>query len=112
MSDSRALGGPDNDGLPDVPDKPSVPVRRDRTKSAPTPSREKSTHEEGEKRGLFSRIRLFISQVIAEMKKVTYPTRNETWTYFVVVIVFVTAVMAYTGLLDLIFGKLNALIFG
>ncbi|MDY3664817.1 preprotein translocase subunit SecE, partial [Schaalia hyovaginalis] len=61
---------------------------------------------------VFKRIWIFITQVIAEMKKVVYPTGEETWTYFVVVVVFVAAIMAFTGLLDLGFGKLNALIFG
>ena len=46
------------------------------------------------------------------MKKVTYPTGSETWTYFTVVVVFVTAIMIFAGLLDFGFGKLSALIFG
>ena len=53
----------------------------------------------------------FFLQVIEEMKKVVYPTGSETWTYFVVVVVFVAVIMAFTGLLDLGFGRLNALIF-
>jgi len=46
------------------------------------------------------------------MKKVTYPTGSETWTYFLVVVVFVAAIMLFAGLLDFGFGKLSALIFG
>ena len=46
------------------------------------------------------------------MKKVTYPTGSETWTYFLVVGVFVAAIMLFAGLLDFGFGKLSALIFG
>ncbi|WP_277063508.1 preprotein translocase subunit SecE [Schaalia cardiffensis] len=84
----------------------------DRTKSGPTRARDAAPKESQKKPNIFRRIWVFITQVIAEMKKVTYPTGEETQTYFVVVIVFVAAIMAFTGLLDLGFGKLNALIFG
>ncbi len=64
------------------------------------------------KRGLFARIALFVRQVIAELKKVVRPTRNELFTFFVVVIVFVLAIMAYVGLIDLGFGRLALWVFG
>ncbi|WP_152187586.1 preprotein translocase subunit SecE [Georgenia satyanarayanai] len=64
------------------------------------------------KRGLFARIALFVRQVIAELKKVVKPTRNELFTFFVVVIVFVLAIMAYVGLVDLGFGRLALWVFG
>lgn len=87
---------------------------KDRTKSAPTPTRAAaSTSGSEEKRpNVFRRIWIFVTQVVSEMKKVTWPTPNETWTYFLVVVVFVAVVMAFTGVLDFGFGKLNALIFG
>lgn len=114
MSDSRALGGGStDDGLPSVPEKPQVPQSpRDRTKSRATPGRDSTPTGGDQKVGFFRRIALFVSQVVSEMKKVTYPTKSETWTYFVVVVVFVALIMTYTGLLDLGFGKLNSLIFG
>lgn len=87
-------------------------ARRDRTKTGATPSRDRAVEDNRKKPNIFKRIWIFITQVIAEMKKVTYPTGNETWTYFTVVIVFVAVIMAFTGLLDFGFGKLNALIFG
>lgn len=113
MSDSRALGHePVDDGLPTVPGE-SVPTPKDRTKQGATKARGDAPQESGrKKRGLFARISLFVSQVVAEMKKVSYPSKSETWAYFTVVIVFVAVIMAYTGLLDLLFGKLNVLIFG
>jgi preprotein translocase subunit SecE len=64
------------------------------------------------KRGFFARIALFVRQVVAELKKVVRPTRNELFTYFVVVLVFVLAIMAYVGLLDLGFGRLVLWVFG
>jgi preprotein translocase subunit SecE len=62
--------------------------------------------------GRGSRIRLFLRQVVAELKKVVRPTRNELLTYFTVVLVFVCAVMTYVGLLDFAFGKLVLQVFG
>jgi preprotein translocase subunit SecE len=55
---------------------------------------------------------LFIRQVVAELKKVVRPTRNELLTYTSVVLVFVCAVMAFVSLLDYGFGKLVLLVFG
>jgi len=63
-------------------------------------------------RGVFARIALFIRQIIAELRKVVRPSRDELWTYFIVVIVFVAAMMAFVGLLDFLFGQLVLLIFG
>ncbi|WP_175954596.1 preprotein translocase subunit SecE [Schaalia sp. Marseille-Q2122] len=89
-----------------------APVRKDRTKAAPTRTRAEAEHPIEETPNFFRRIWLFLTQIVSELKKVTYPTSKETWTYFVVVIVFVAVIMAYTGLLDFAFGKLNALVFG
>ncbi|OFQ23817.1 preprotein translocase subunit SecE [Schaalia meyeri] len=86
--------------------------RRDRTKNEATPKRGEAAREKTKRPGFFGRIWLFFKQVIDEMKKVTYPTGSETWTYFTVVVVFVTAIMIFAGLLDFGFGKLSALIFG
>ncbi|WP_366180330.1 preprotein translocase subunit SecE [Actinomyces timonensis] len=52
------------------------------------------------------RVMRFIRQVIDEMRKVVWPTKNELWTYFVVVAVFIVAIMAFTGVLDTIFDRL------
>lgn len=86
--------------------------RRDRTKSAATRKRSEAAEEQNKRPGFFPGIWIFFKQVIDEMKKVTYPTASETWTYFLVVVVFVAAIMLFAGLLDFGFGKLSALIFG
>ena len=57
-------------------------------------------------------IGLFVRQVVAELKKVVRPTRNELLTYTAVVLVFVTAVMAIVSALDYGFGKLVLWVFG
>ena len=87
-------------------------LRRDRTKTSATRRRDVAVKDKARKPGFFAGIFLFFKQVIDEMKKVTYPTGSETWTYFVVVVVFVAAIMLFAGLLDFGFGKLSALIFG
>ena len=57
-------------------------------------------------RGLYFRVVRYIREVVAELRKVIWPTRREFLTYTAVVIVFVTAIMAYVALLDLGFAKL------
>mgnify|MGYP001813771699 CR=1 FL=1 len=64
------------------------------------------------RRGLVARIVLFVRQVVAELKKVVRPTRQELFTYIGVVVVFVVIVMAYVGVLDLGFGRLVLWVFG
>ena len=44
--------------------------------------------------------------MVDELRKVVWPTGSELWTYFLVVVVFIVAIMAFTGLLDLGFDRL------
>ena len=53
----------------------------------------------------------FYRQVVAELRKVVYPTRDQLGTYFVVVIAFVLVMIAIVSVLDLGFGKLAFEIF-
>lgn len=64
------------------------------------------------KRSIFARFALFIRQIIAELKKVVRPSRDELWTFFLVVIVFVLAIMVFVGVLDFLFGQVVLFIFG
>jgi preprotein translocase subunit SecE len=54
----------------------------------------------------------FYRQVVAELRKVVWPTREQLVTYFIVVMVFVAVMMTLISLLDLGFGKLALEIFG
>jgi preprotein translocase subunit SecE len=54
----------------------------------------------------------FYRQVVAELRKVVWPTQQQLITYFIVVLVFVLAVMTIVSLLDLGFGKLVFKVFG
>ena len=53
----------------------------------------------------------FYRQVVAELRKVVYPTQEQLITYFIVVMVFVVFMMAFVSVLDLAFGKLVFAIF-
>ncbi len=53
----------------------------------------------------------FLRQVVAELRKVVYPTQQQLITYFIVVMVFVIFVMTLVSLLDLGFGKVVFAIF-
>ncbi|HEY4226198.1 MAG TPA: preprotein translocase subunit SecE [Pseudolysinimonas sp.] len=68
--------------------------------------------ERAERRGPFSRIALFIRQVITELKKVVTPTRRELFSYTGVVLAFVIVMMALVYGLDFGFGWLVAWVFG
>ena len=53
----------------------------------------------------------FYRQVVAELRKVVYPTQQQLITYFIVVMVFVLVMMALVSGLDLAFGKLAFAVF-
>jgi preprotein translocase subunit SecE len=53
----------------------------------------------------------FYRQVVAELRKVVWPTQEQLITYFIVVMVFVCVIMAIVSLLDLGFGKLVFAVF-
>ena len=63
------------------------------------------------KRGFVARIGLFFRQVIAELRKVVWPTQQQLVTYFFVVMVFVIFMMALVASLDLGIGKVIFWIF-
>jgi preprotein translocase subunit SecE len=54
----------------------------------------------------------FYRQIVAELRKVVWPTQQQLITYFLVVLVFVLVVMTIVSLLDLAFGKLVFKVFG
>jgi preprotein translocase subunit SecE len=64
------------------------------------------------KKPLPARVSLFYRQVLAELRKVIWPTRKELITYTTVVIAFVLVVIAYITVLDYVFGKGILYIFG
>ena len=65
-----------------------------------------------ERLGLFSRIALFLRQVMFELKKVVWPTKEQMVTYTAVVVVFVIIVGLIIAALDFVFVQLILFIFG
>jgi len=64
------------------------------------------------KKSFFARVALFVRQVVAELKKVTTPTRSELLQYTGVVLVFLVVVMAFITVVDMGVGKFMLWLFG
>ena len=62
--------------------------------------------------GFFGRIALFYRQVVSELKRVVWPTREQLTTYTSVVLVFVTFIIAVVSIFDLGLTKLVFWVFG
>lgn len=73
---------------------------------------ERAKAESASKRSWVGRLVLFIQQVIAELKKVTTPTRKELVNYTLVVLGFVVIMMALVWALDQVIGWVTVFIFG
>jgi len=65
-----------------------------------------------EKLGIFARVGLFYRQVLSELKKVVWPTKNMLVTYTAVVLVFVTFIIAVVSLIDFVLTKIVFWVFG
>ncbi len=63
-------------------------------------------------RSLLGRFALFLRQVVAELRKVIWPTRKELIAYTIVVVVFVLAMAGIVALLDFAFTRVVLFIFG
>ncbi|MFM7874776.1 MAG: preprotein translocase subunit SecE [Actinomycetota bacterium] len=69
--------------------------------------------EDSEKElNIFQRVALFYRQVLNELRKVVWPSRNMLTTYTGVVLVFVTFVIAVVSIFDLGLTQLVLYIFG
>ena len=69
-------------------------------------------HLTEEKLGFFGRINLFYRQVVAELRKVVWPTRKQLTTYTAVVLVFVGSIIAVVSALDVVVTKVVFWVFG
>lgn len=65
-----------------------------------------------ESKGIFGRIGLFYRQVVSELRKVVWPTRNQLTTYTSVVLVFVGFVILVVSIFDLVLTKVVFWVFG
>ncbi|MEU5580316.1 MULTISPECIES: preprotein translocase subunit SecE [Streptomyces] len=64
------------------------------------------------KKGPFGRLALFYRQIIAELRKVVWPTRSQLTTYTTVVIVFVVIMIGLVTVIDYGFSNAVKYIFG
>jgi preprotein translocase subunit SecE len=64
------------------------------------------------KKGPFARLALFYRQIIAELRKVVWPSRSDLTTYTTVVIVFVVVIIALVTVIDWGFTKVVSYVFG
>jgi preprotein translocase subunit SecE len=64
------------------------------------------------KKNIFSRLALFIRQVVVELRKVIWPTRNELVNYTIVVVFFVLLMSGIIALYDYVFTKGVLFVFG
>ena len=81
------------------------------TRDSLTAERDRPGREPQKRRGLFARMALFVRQVVAELRKVVRPTRQQLLTYWAVVLIFVVVVIAIVSVLDLGIGWLTFRIF-
>ena len=96
--------------------KRSARGRRSAGTGAATAVAERTTEstatDAGTSRNPFVRIWIFLKQVVSEMRKVVWPTRNEVINYSIAVFVFVVLLTAFIAGLDIGFAKLTLLVFG
>ncbi|HEY0574721.1 preprotein translocase subunit SecE [Pseudonocardia sp.] len=87
---------------------PSVAAEIDGRKGRPTPARD----GRAVKVSLLARLTRFLREVVAELRKVIWPTRKDLVTYTIVVLVFVSFMVALVALLDYVFAKGVFAVFG
>jgi len=82
-----------------------------RRKSSP-PDKKATKTKEPARRGILFRLINFVREVVAELRKVIWPTRKELITYTAVVVVFVSIMLTIVGSLDYGFAKVVLWVFG
>ncbi|WDZ85377.1 preprotein translocase subunit SecE [Micromonospora cathayae] len=104
-------GGADDDATDaDEPVSRGGTATRERTKAESADSKPRTRSDD--KVGLFGRFARFFREVVAELRKVIWPTRKELLTYTAVVVAFVTVVTAIVVGFDFVFAKGALLVFG
>ncbi|MEO3776024.1 preprotein translocase subunit SecE [Micromonospora sp. B11E3] len=73
---------------------------------------DRKTRKDTDRVGLFARIGRFFREVVAELRKVIWPTRKELLTYTAVVVTFVAVMLTIVGALDYAFAKGVLWVFG
>jgi preprotein translocase subunit SecE len=115
----EVVADPVDDELEDIADEedddePVVSRRRGGTatkvKKVDTDTRTAVRSEE--RLGIIGRLLRFFREVVAELRKVIWPTRKELITYATVVVIFVSVVVTIVALLDTAFAWAVLRVFG
>ncbi|MEU5719817.1 preprotein translocase subunit SecE [Streptomyces sp. NPDC020403] len=64
------------------------------------------------KKGPLGRLALFYRQIVAELRKVVWPTRSQLTTYTAVVIMFVVVMIGLVTVIDFGFARVIKYVFG
>jgi preprotein translocase subunit SecE len=78
---------------------------KSKSKDVKDADKKKTKVKEGSSNNIFARLINFVREVVAELRKVIWPTRKELTTYTVVVVVFVIVMLSIVGGLDYLFAK-------
>ncbi|MBT0565897.1 preprotein translocase subunit SecE [Williamsia sp. CHRR-6] len=73
---------------------------------------ESTADQKDASRNPFARLWLFLGQVVSELKKVIWPTRQEMIRYTIIVLIFVIVMTAFISGIDLGFAKVVLWMFG
>ena len=93
--------------------QPGSVDRDEQLAARPAPAASGGRRSGGPRRpGPIARTRNYYRETVSELRKVIYPTRTELVTYTIVVLIFVSFVVAATFGMDLGFAKLDLLLFG
>ncbi|AJE84932.1 MULTISPECIES: preprotein translocase subunit SecE [Streptomyces] len=86
-------------------DKPDTPDEADDSKKS------RKGGKRG-KKGPLKRLALFYRQIVAELRKVVWPSRNQLTTYTTVVIIFVVIMIGLVTVIDYGLDKVAKYVFG
>jgi preprotein translocase subunit SecE len=95
-------------GKTDKDTKDKVASKAVEAKGRPTPTRDAKVARPS----MFSRLMRFLREVVAELRKVIWPTRKQMITYTAVVLVFLAVMTALIAGMDLVLAKGVLYLFG
>jgi preprotein translocase subunit SecE len=112
QNDDAVVDGVADDDATDADEPVSRGGTATRKRARAESADERKTRKDTERIGLFARIARFFREVVAELRKVIWPTRKELLTYTAVVVTFVAVMLMIVGGLDYGFAKAVLWVFG
>jgi preprotein translocase subunit SecE len=114
VTDEREAGDGDADARRE---RPSTGADRRSRRAQPVPvagkGRPTAVRDGRQKKAsVVARLNRFLREVVAELRKVIWPTRNQLVTYTLVVLVFVSFMIAVVAGLDFVFQQAVLFLFG